>query len=67
MDLAQYTDGSGQTQFDLSDYTKPGQAGFVNLNIRATKVDQCGQGLVRVEEHVRNDKTVIIQVGGDCN
>lgn len=62
------TDGStntnGQIEFDLSDATKPGQAGFVNLNIKVTKVDQGGEGLIRVEEHQKNEKTIIIQVGG---
>ncbi len=62
-DLKGPTDASGQISFDLSDYTKPGQAGFVNLNITATKIDQTGYAIVRVEEQKTNEKTVIIAAG----
>lgn len=64
VNYVQYTNSSGQTEFDLSELTKPGQAGFVNLNVEVTKVGECGQGLVRVEEHMDNEKTVIISVDG---
>ncbi|MES2628624.1 MAG: hypothetical protein V4616_06610 [Bacteroidota bacterium] len=56
-----YSDGSGQVTFDLSDQTKPGQAGFVVLDIEVHKIDQTGLGTVRVEEEKTNEKTVTIQ------
>ncbi len=60
-DETKKTDGSGQCSFDLSYLTKPGQAGFVVLDITASKIDQIGYGTIRVEEKKTNNKTVIIQ------
>ena len=55
------TDGAGQASFDLSYLTKPGQAGFMVLDITASKIDQIGYGTIRVEEKKTNNKTVILQ------
>ena len=55
------TDGAGQASFDLSYLTKPGQAGFMVLDITADKINQIGYGTIRVEEKKTNEKTVILQ------
>lgn len=60
-DDTKFTDGNGQVLFDYSSYTKPGQAGFVVLDIRAEKEDRWGVGVVRVEEEKRTEKTILIQ------
>ncbi|HEX4887316.1 MAG TPA: hypothetical protein VFV37_04640 [Luteibaculaceae bacterium] len=60
-DQTQTTDASGQVSYDLSYLTKPGQAGFMVLDIDATKLDKRGVGIINVEEKKTNTKTVIIQ------
>ncbi len=60
-DQTQKTDASGVATYDLSDLTKPGQAGFVVLDIRAYKIDQEGLGTIRCEEEKTNEKTITIQ------
>lgn len=63
-DETKYTDGAGQVSYDLSSLTKPGQAGFVVLDVQASKLDQIGNGIVRVEEKKTNEKQIIIQSNG---
>lgn len=57
----QISDPSGQASFDLSYLTKPGQAGFMVLDIEVKKLDQIANGIIRVEEQKTNEKTVVLQ------
>lgn len=60
-DSIQLTDANGQVRYDLSNFTKPGQAGFVVLDIDAFKDDLIGVGIVNVLEEKTNNQTVRIQ------
>ncbi len=56
-----FTNDAGTAKFDYSSFTKPGQAGFVTLNIFASKLNETGVGVARLEEQKNTQKTVIIQ------
>lgn len=56
-----YTNSAGTVELDLTDYTKPGQAGFVVLDIEASKDSLKGVGIINVEEEKTNQQTVRIQ------
>lgn len=60
-DSIQITDATGQVRWDLSDLTKPGQAGFAVFDITAFKEDLLGVGIVNVEEEKTNNQVVRIQ------
>ena len=55
------TNSAGTVELDLTDYTKPGQAGFVVLDIEASKDSLVGVGIRNVEEHKTNQQTIRIQ------
>lgn len=55
------TNGLGKVSFDYSDLTKPGQSGFVVLDVDATKGNAMGQTVVEVEEHTTTEATVRIR------
>jgi hypothetical protein len=60
-DSVRITNAAGQARWDLSDLTKPGQAGFAVLDITAFKEDLLGVGIVNVEEQKTTNQTVRIQ------
>lgn len=60
-DSIQLTNPAGQVRWDLSDLTKPGQAGFAVFDITAFKDDLLGVGIVNVEEEKTNNQVVRIQ------
>lgn len=60
-DSVRITNAAGQARWDLSEYTKPGQAGFAVLDITAFKDDLLGVGIVNVEEEKTTNQTVRIQ------
>lgn len=60
-DETKFTDLDGLVQFDLSEYRKPGQAGFVVLDIEITKNGLQVDGVIRVKEEETNEKTFILE------
>lgn len=60
-DSIQLTDANGQVRYDLTDLTKPGQAGFAVLDITAFKEDLQGVGIVNVIEQKTTNQSIRIQ------
>lgn len=60
-DTTQVTNGSGRVSFNFSDFYKQGQAGFVVLDIEASKGALTGEGIIKVEEEETNEETVTIE------
>ena len=56
-----YTDASGVALFDYNEIYKEGQAGVAVLDIKASKDNLTGAGIIKVEQEVRNEATVFIQ------
>ncbi len=57
----QFTDAVGQATFNYTEAFKLGQAGFAVLDIKAIKDTLEGSGIIKVEEEVTSEETVIIQ------
>lgn len=55
--LTQTTNNSGDAFFDFTDQYKPGQAGFVVLDIR---VNGIYKGIIEINEMVSNEETVLL-------
>ena len=60
-DTIQFTNGSGKTSFDFSDFYEAGQSGFVVLNVRADKNGQIGQTIINIEEQKTTEESVVIE------
>jgi hypothetical protein len=60
-DTTQVTNGSGKVSFNFSDFYQQGQAGFVVLDITATKGSLEGFGIIKVEEETTNEESVTIE------
>ncbi len=60
-DTIQVTNGSGKVSFNFSDFYKQGQAGFVVLDIEASKGSLTGEGIIKIEEEEINEETVVIE------
>ncbi len=60
-DTTATTNGTGKVSFNFSEYYKKGQAGFVVLDIQAEKGILYGQGIIKVEEEVTSEESVIIE------
>ncbi|WP_159038365.1 hypothetical protein [Brumimicrobium mesophilum] len=56
-----YTDASGVALFNYNEVYQEGQAGVAVLDIRARKGNLSGAGIIKVEEEIRNEATVLIQ------
>jgi len=59
MDTA-YTNGEGIATFEFNDIYQLGQAGVAVLDIKATKGDLDGQGIIKIEAEQTNEEKVII-------
>lgn len=59
-DTTQTTNGSGKVSFNFTDFYKQGQAGFVVLDIEATKGNLYGVGIIKVEEESTTEEILII-------
>ena len=55
------TNASGKVSFNFTEFYKEGQAGFAVLDIRASKGDLYGEGLIQIEEEETNEETVVIE------
>lgn len=55
------TNASGKVSFNFTEYYKEGQAGFAVLDIRASKGDLYGEGLIQIEEEETNEESVVIE------
>lgn len=60
-DTTQVSNGSGKVSFNFTDFYKQGQAGFVVLDIEATKGNLYGVGIIKVEEESTTEEIVIIE------
>ena len=60
-DTTQVTNGNGKVSFNFSDFYKQGQAGFVVLDIVATKGSLEGTGIIKIEEEETTEETVTIE------
>ena len=60
-DTTQTTTDEGFTSFNFSDYYVAGQSGFAVLPIECTKGNLSGSGLIKVEEMVTNEATVVME------
>ena len=60
-DTTQVTNGSGKVSFNFTDFYKQGQAGFVVLDIEASKGALFGQGIIKIEEEETNEEVVSIE------
>ena len=60
-DTTQVTNGSGKVSFNFSDFYQQGQAGFVVLDIVATKGVLEGTGIIKIEEEETTEETVVIE------
>lgn len=56
-----YTNASGQAFFSYNDVYQLGQAGVAVLNIKATKDNLMGEGIIKIEEEKTNSAGVFIQ------
>lgn len=55
------TNASGKASFNFTEYYKQGQAGFAVLDIRASKGELYGEGLIQIEEEETTEETVIVE------
>lgn len=60
-DTTQVTNASGKVSFNFTDFYKQGQAGFVVLDIEASKGALYGQGIIKIEEEETNEESVTIE------
>ena len=60
-DTTQVTSNEGFTSFNFSPYYVAGQTGFAVLDVECTKGALSGTGLIKVEEMVTNETTVIME------
>lgn len=60
-DTTQTTNGSGKVSFNFTDFYKQGQAGFVVLDIEASKGALYGQGIIKIEEEETNEEVITIE------
>ena len=60
-DTTQVTNAAGSVSFNFSEYYKQGQAGFAVLDIEATKGSLTGIGIIKIEEELTNEQTVIME------
>jgi hypothetical protein len=56
-----FTDQNGQATFNYTEIFKLGQAGFATLDIKATKGQLEGSGIIKIVEETTSTKTVTIQ------
>lgn len=54
------TDGSGNAEFDYTDFYKQGQAGFAVLDIVSFKDSAVGEGIIKILEEEDNYETVTL-------
>lgn len=59
-DTTQVTNGTGKVSFNFTEFYKQGQAGFVVLDIEASKGALTGQGIIKVEEETTSEEVVTI-------
>ena len=55
------TTNEGFTSFNFSPYYVAGQAGFAVLDVECTKGALSGTGLIKIEEMMTNETTVIME------
>ena len=60
-DTTQVTSNEGFTSFNFSPYYVAGQAGFAVLDVECTKGALSGTGLIKIEEMMTNETTVIME------
>lgn len=60
-DTTQTTTDEGFTSFNFSDLYVAGQSGFAVLSIECEKGNLSGTGLIKVEEMVTNEATVVME------
>ncbi len=60
-DTTQVTNAAGSVSFNFSEYYQQGQAGFAVLDIEATKGSLEGIGIIKIEEELTNEQTVIME------
>lgn len=56
-----YTTPNGSAYFNFNDVYQLGQAGVAVLNIKATKDNMSGEGIIKVEEEKTSSQKVYIQ------
>jgi len=59
-DMKATTNSKGEAIFNFNDLYQLGQAGVAVLNIKASKADKTGQGIIKVEAEVTSEESVII-------
>ena len=55
------TNASGKVSFNFTEFYKQGQAGFAVLDIRASKGELYGEGLIQIEEEETTEEIVVIE------
>jgi len=66
-DTIQNTTEEGFVSFNLSELYVPGQAGFAVLDIQVCKGQLQGQGLIKIDEMLTNEATVVTETtSGPC-
>ena len=60
-DTTQVANGTGKVSFNFSDFYQQGQAGFVVLDIVATKGALEGTGIIKIEEEETTEEAIVIQ------
>ena len=60
-DTTQVTSNQGFTSFNFSSFYVAGQAGFAVLDVECTKGALTGTGLIKIEEMLTNETTVIME------
>ena len=56
-----YTNVEGMATFNYNDIYQLGQAGVAVLDIKAQKLNNIGQGIIKIEAETTNEETVFIQ------
>lgn len=59
-DTTGFTNASGKVSFNFTEFYKAGQAGFVVLDIEASKGDLYGSGIIKIEEETTSEETVYV-------
>ena len=60
-DTTAVTNAAGTVSFNFSPFYVQGQAGFAVLDIEASKSALFGTGLIKIEEELTNEATIIIE------
>ena len=60
-DTTQVTTNEGFTSFNFSSYYVAGQAGFAVLDVECTKGALEGTGLIKIEEMMTNEVTIVME------